>query len=121
MMDLTVFLNMNIIMTMIMVNIHEAKAKLSEYLEAAERGERVVICKRNQPVAELKIVPAALATKPRPIGGVSGIVMPPSFFDPLPDDLLDAFEGKPPQRRVSRVAERSPAYGVPTPPRKRRR
>ena len=106
---------------MIMVNIHEAKAKLSEYLEAVERGERVVICKRNQPVAELKAVPAAMTTKPRPIGGVSGIVIPPSFFDPLPDDLLDAFEGKPSQRRASRVAEHSPAYGAPAPPRKRRR
>ena len=31
------------IMTMIMVNIHEAKAKLSEYLEAVARGERVMI------------------------------------------------------------------------------
>ena len=31
---------------MIKVNIHEAKAKLSEYLEAASRGERVVICKQ---------------------------------------------------------------------------
>ena len=111
---------MVIIVTMIMVNIHQAKAKLSEYLDAVERGERVVICKRNQPVAELRAVPAALATTPRPIGGVSGIVMPPSFFDPLPDDLLDAFEGKPPRRRASRVAERSPAYDVP-PPRKRRR
>jgi antitoxin (DNA-binding transcriptional repressor) of toxin-antitoxin stability system len=84
-------------MTMIMVNIHEAKAKLSEYLEAVERGERVVICKRNQPVAELKAVPATMATKPRPIGLAKGqVIVPPSFFDPLPDDLLDAFEGKAP-------------------------
>jgi len=65
-------------------------------------------------------VPAVMPTKPRPIGGVSGIVLPPSFFDPLPDDLLDAFEGKS-QRRVSRVAERPPAYHVPPPPRKRHR
>ena len=112
---------MTMMMTMIMVNIHEAKARLSEYLEAAGRGERVVICKRNQPVAELKPLPATIATKPRPVGGVSGIVLPPSFFDPLPDDLLNAFEGKPPQRRVSRVAERPPAYDVPPPPRKRHR
>jgi prevent-host-death family protein len=108
-------------MTMIMVNINEAKARLSEYLDAVERGERVMICKRNRPVAELKGVPAAVAIRPRPIGGVSGIVMPPSFFDPLPDELLDAFEGRPLQRRASRVAEHSPTYDVPTPPRKRRR
>jgi prevent-host-death family protein len=41
-------------MTMIMVNIFEAKAKLSEYLEAVARGERVLICNRNRPVAELR-------------------------------------------------------------------
>jgi len=105
---------------MIMVNIHEAKAKLSEYLEAVARGEQVVICKRNRPVAELKAVTATAVAKPRPIGGVSGIVIPPSFFDPLPDDLLDAFEGKPPGRPASRVAERPPTYG-PRQPRKRGR
>jgi hypothetical protein len=32
-------------MTMIMVNIQEAKAKLSEFVDAVERGERVLICK----------------------------------------------------------------------------
>ena len=61
-----------IIMTMIMVNIHEAKARLSEYLEAAERGERIVICKRNQPVAELKPIAAPIARTPRPFGLAKG-------------------------------------------------
>ena len=78
-------------MTMIMVNIYEAKAKLSEYIEAVGKGERVVICNRNRPVAELR---AAVSTRtaPRPIGGAKGATMLPSFFDPLPDDLLDAFD-----------------------------
>ena len=96
---------------MIMVNIHEAKAKLSEYLEAVGRGERVMICKRNRPVAELRAVAAATVSGPRPIGGVSGLVVPPSFFEPLPDDLLDAFEGRRPQKPASRASESSPAYG----------
>jgi antitoxin (DNA-binding transcriptional repressor) of toxin-antitoxin stability system len=85
---------------MIMVNIHEAKARLSEFLDAVERGERVMICKRNRPVAELKAVPATTAAQPRPIGLAKGqVIIPPSFFDPLPDDLLDAFEGKAPDER----------------------
>jgi len=78
---------------MIVINIYEAKAKLSEYLDAAGRGERVLICNRNRPVAELRAVEPARTT-PRPIGGTNGVVVPPAFFDPLPDDLLDAFEGK---------------------------
>jgi antitoxin (DNA-binding transcriptional repressor) of toxin-antitoxin stability system len=39
-------------MTVIVINIYEAKAKLSEYLDAAASGETVVICKRNRPVEE---------------------------------------------------------------------
>ena len=50
-------------------------------------------CNRNRPVAELKAV-AAVATVPRAVGGISGILTPPSFFEPLPDEILDAFYGK---------------------------
>ena len=79
-------------MTMILVNIHEAKAKLSEYLDAVAKGERVLICKRNQPVAELRAVEQK-RTEPRPIGGgPHHFEVPDSFFEPMPDDFLDAFE-----------------------------
>jgi len=79
---------------MVTVNIHEAKTHLSKYLEMIEQGERVVICRRNAPVAELKRVPAR-RTEPRPIGLAEGKVrVPDSFFDPLPDELLAAFSGE---------------------------
>lgn len=39
--------------------------------------------------------PAAPMPEPRPIGLGKGLaVIPDSFLDPLPDDLLDLFEGK---------------------------
>src|SRR5881296_2685400 len=102
------------IMTMILVNISQVKAKLSEYLAAVGRGEQVMICKRNRPIAELCAI-AQQRTKPRPIGGTKGIVLLPSFFEPMPDDFLEAFETGPvysPPTRRSRVAERSArAYG----------
>jgi prevent-host-death family protein len=80
---------------MIMVNVHEVKAKLSEYLEAVARGERVIICRRNRPVAELRPSPVT-RTAPRPIGLDQGrFTVPASFFEPLPDDLLDAFDAGP--------------------------
>jgi prevent-host-death family protein len=83
-------------MTMIVVNIFEAKAKLSEYLDMAANGERVLICKRNRPVVELHAVQSA-RTAPRPIGLARGrVAVPPSFFDPLPDDVLRGFEGAAP-------------------------
>jgi prevent-host-death family protein len=98
-----------IIIVMIVVNIHEVKAKLSEYLEMMERGERVVICRRNRPVAELRPV-ASARTGARPIGGARGrFVVPPSFFDPLPDEVLDAFSGESESPSVG--AEPSPTYG----------
>jgi prevent-host-death family protein len=75
---------------MLMVNIVDAKAKLSEYLDAVSRGEHVVICNRNRPVAELR--PVAGAPAARRLGTASGeVTVPDSFNDPLPDDLLDAF------------------------------
>ena len=98
-----------IIMTMIVVNIYEAKAKLSEYLEQVARGERVVICKRNRPVAELHAVGQA-RTEARPIGGGPfTFEVPESFFAPLSNDVLDAFESGPvypASSRPSRAAER---------------
>ena len=76
---------------MIKVNVFEAKARLSQYLDRLERGERIVICKRNRPIAELRPIEAE-PTALRPVGGVKGqLVVPRSFFEPLPDDLIDGF------------------------------
>jgi prevent-host-death family protein len=49
---------------MIQLNLHEAKAKLSESIEAALRGERVVIARRNVPAVELAPIPQP-STGPR--------------------------------------------------------
>jgi prevent-host-death family protein len=93
-------------MTMIKVNIHQAKARLSEYLEAVASGERVVICKRNRAVAELKSIDEPL-TAPRPLGLAGALEIGPAFFEPLPEELESAFYpelGATP--RSSRVAEK---------------
>lgn len=107
---------------MIVINIHEAKAKLSEYLDAVAGGETVVICKRNRPVAELRAVQQK-RTQPRPIGGTKGIVIPPSFFDPMPEDWLDQFYNGPifpATQKPSRVAESRATYASPAPRRRRK-
>lgn len=80
-------------MDMIMVNIAEVKARLSELLDQVTAGDTVVICKRNQPVAEITAV-APARREPRPLGQAIGQVeVPGSFFEPLPADLLEAFAG----------------------------
>ena len=79
---------------MIRLNVHEAKTHLSRYLVRIAHGETILLCKRNVPVAEIRPVPAR-REKPRPIGLARGrIKVPRSFFQPLPGDLIEAFEGQ---------------------------
>ena len=78
---------------MIRVNVAEARARLSAYLDSVEAGEVVVVCRRNVPIAENRAV-AKQPQQPRPVGIDRGMVDPGEFFRALPDDLLDAFEGK---------------------------
>ena len=77
---------------MIKVNLADAKARLSQYLDSVERGETVILCRRNVPIAEIRPLPQP-PTEPRPIGTDPDFVVPDSFFEPLPEDLLDAFDG----------------------------
>jgi antitoxin (DNA-binding transcriptional repressor) of toxin-antitoxin stability system len=75
------------------VNIHEAKTHLSRYLAQLEPGEVLVICKNNQPVAELRALPKRLRRQ-RPWGIDRGaFVVPRDFNEPLPDEQLAAWEG----------------------------
>ena len=77
---------------MIKVNLTDAKARLSQYLDSVERGETVILCRHNVPIAEIRPLPQP-PTEPRPIGTDPDFVVPDRFFEPLPEDLLDAFEG----------------------------
>lgn len=77
---------------MLKVNIAQAKAHLSRYVECVERGETIMLCRRNVPVAEIRPLPRAPAGL-RPVGIDRGFTVPSSFFEPLPDDVLRAFEG----------------------------
>lgn len=81
---------------MINMNINEAKAHLSEALKKVAKGETVVLCKRNKPVAEILPVRERLRKK-RPIGlarkQYPDFTVDKRFFEPLPDDLIDAFSG----------------------------
>ncbi len=84
-------------MIMIKINIAEAKKNLSRYLERLARGENIVLCNRNKPIAEIRPL-AEDRAGPRPFGlareKYGEFDLDDSFFEPLPDELLDAFEGK---------------------------
>jgi prevent-host-death family protein len=74
------------------VNIHEAKTHLSKLIERVRLGEEIIIAKAGEPVARL--VPEK-PCKPRQPGSAKGkFVIHDEFYEPLPNDLLDLFEGK---------------------------
>ena len=75
---------------MLKVNVAEAKKRLSRCLERVERGETVLLCRRNVPIAEIRPLPKPPAHE-RPVGVDRGMTVPDSFFDPLPDEILEAF------------------------------
>jgi prevent-host-death family protein len=75
------------------VNIHAAKTHLSRLIDQVNAGEEIVITRHGRPVARL--VPTAEAQPKRRLGTLKGEVWVGEDFDePLPDDLLDLFEGK---------------------------
>lgn len=79
---------------MITVNVSEAKARLTELLQRAEAGEKVIISRRNQPVIELRPI-VANAARPTPQFGLCAgdFKIPDDFDAPLPEELLGDFEG----------------------------
>ena len=74
------------------VNIHEAKTHLSKLLHRVMAGEEIIIAKAGQPVARL--IPFAQEPERRTPGSARGkISMADDFDAPLPNEILDAFEG----------------------------
>ena len=75
------------------INIHSARTQLSKLIEAAERGEEIIIAGAGKPVVKLVALQNQRPT--RKAGSMKGLFeVPENFFDPLPKEILDAFEGK---------------------------
>jgi antitoxin (DNA-binding transcriptional repressor) of toxin-antitoxin stability system len=76
------------------LNLHEVKTHLSRYLPLLKKGETILLCKQNIPIAEIRPLPPLHKMK-RPIGLAKGeFTVSPEFFEPLPDDHLAAFSGE---------------------------
>jgi prevent-host-death family protein len=74
------------------VNIHQAKTQLSRLIERVCAGEEIIIARGGKPVARLAPLEQR---RPRRLGLLKGkIWVAKDFNAPLPDDLLDLFEGK---------------------------
>ena len=75
------------------INIHDAKTRLSKLIEAVAQGEEIVIARAGKPAAMLVPMPAPKTV--RKPGAMKGKIKIATDFDnPLPDDLQAAFEGR---------------------------
>lgn len=74
------------------LNLYEAKSRLSALVEEAAAGQEIIIAKAGVPRARLVPLPPAVRRQP---GRYRGRIKIGRDFDaPLPSALLDAFEGK---------------------------
>jgi prevent-host-death family protein len=74
------------------LNLYEAKSKLSSLVEEAASGEEIIIAKAGVPRARL--VPVKAPARRRPGGSKGRIRVAADFDAPLPAALLAAFTGK---------------------------
>jgi len=74
--------------------IHAAKTHLSQLIARVEAGEEVIIARGDKPVARL--APLEPPKPKRVFGAMADQVgeLGPEFFEPLPDEELDAWEGR---------------------------
>ena len=80
---------------MIRLDIHEAKTQLSRCLDRLEKGETqsIILFRRNVPIAEIRPL-SKEPRRPAPAGRWAGsFAVTEAFFEPLPDELIQAFEG----------------------------
>lgn len=72
-------------------SVHAAKTQLSKLIDAALRGEEVVIAKGNKPVVRLVAMPQS-GFKFGVLAGQVGDA--PDFLEPMDEDELALWEGR---------------------------
>lgn len=89
------------------VSIHQAKTQLSKLIAAVERGEEVVIARRDKPVARLVGAKPEKPDRSLFIGSLKGCISPevidfltenPALDKKIEDDFY-AWENEPPEDR----------------------
>jgi prevent-host-death family protein len=77
------------------VNVHAAKTHFSRLVDQAAAGEEIIIAKAGKPVAKLVPLTSRDDRPKRRLGALAGVAVVPADFDaPLPDHVIDGFEGR---------------------------
>jgi prevent-host-death family protein len=88
------------------LNLYEAKSQLSALVEEAAAGAEIVIAKAGVPRARLVPLPSHL--RRRPGGSQERIWISRNFDEPLPDNLVAAFERRRVEHPRGRIRRRGP-------------
>jgi prevent-host-death family protein len=75
-----------------MVNLYEAKTRLSALVEQAAAGAEIIIAKAGKPLA--KLVPLGPSRRRKPGSAKGKIWIGADFDDPLPEPIAGAFNGR---------------------------
>lgn len=76
------------------VDIHEAKTNLSRLVDAAARGETIVIAKAGKPLVKMTAIDAPVRLCPR-LGFYKGPFSAPNDFVTLDaEEIADLFDGR---------------------------
>ncbi|OYD97000.1 prevent-host-death protein [Nostoc sp. 'Peltigera membranacea cyanobiont' 213] len=79
---------------MLTVTIDEIQRNLTSYIQKVAAGESIIIMQAGLPIAEIKPVSATFQ-QIRPYGLCAGeFIVPDDFDSPLPEEILNSFEGK---------------------------
>ena len=74
-------------------NLYEAKSSLSRLVDRAAGGEEIIIAKYGKPLARLGPLRQRVARR-KPGGWEGRVFISEDFDDPLPPEILSAFEGQ---------------------------
>jgi antitoxin (DNA-binding transcriptional repressor) of toxin-antitoxin stability system len=75
------------------ISVQDLERDLPAFLRRVQAGESFLVMRGEQPLAEVRPVPAP-PVAPRPFGLCAGQFRVPADFDqPLPEDVVKEFEG----------------------------
>jgi prevent-host-death family protein len=74
-------------------NLCEAKSSLSRLVDRAAGGEEIIIAKSGKPLARLGPLRHGVAQR-KPGGWEGRVYISEDFDEPLPPEILSAFEGR---------------------------